>query len=82
MALNAMPTTAQMLSMRQGGQSASETALGIMNSALNTLPGGAGPSMVGMRQWRQSPYAELSALSHLPANSPANLPGNLPIIRP
>jgi flagellar rod assembly protein/muramidase FlgJ len=82
MALNAMPTTAQMLSMRQGGQSASETALGIMNSALNTLPGGAGPSMVGMRQWRQSPYAELSALSHLPANSPANLSGNLPIIRP
>lgn len=72
MALNAMPTTAQMLSMRQGGQSASETALGIMNSALNTLPGGAGPSMVGMRQWRQSPYAELSALNHLPANSPAN----------
>lgn len=56
----AMPTTAQMLSMRQGGQSASEAALGIMNSALNTLPVGApGASVVGLRQWRQSPYAEL-----------------------
>lgn len=71
MALNAMPTTAQMLSMRQGGQSASEAALGIMNSALNTLPGGSGPSsMVGMRQWRQSPYAELDMSAQGPISRP------------
>ena len=66
----AMPTTAQMLSMRQGGQSASETAMGIMNSALNTLPGGQGASVVGHRQWRQSPYAELGVSTPLAGQLP------------
>ena len=64
--LGGMPTTAQMLSMRQGGQSASEAAMGIMNSALNTLPGGPGATVVGHRQWRQSPYAELGLPTHVP----------------
>jgi hypothetical protein len=66
----AMPTTAQMLSMRQGGQSASETAMGIMNSALNTVPGGQGANTVGPRQWRQSPYAELGMPTWPPTCSP------------
>jgi flagellar rod assembly protein/muramidase FlgJ len=72
--MNTMPTTAQMLSMRQGGQSPSEIAMGIMNSALNTMPGGQGASMVGHRQWRQSPYAELGLSNQLPNQLPVNLP--------
>jgi flagellar protein FlgJ len=68
--MSAMPTTAQMLSMRQGGQSASETAMGIMNSALNTMPGGQGMTAVGHRQWRQSPYAELGVSTPLPGQLP------------
>jgi hypothetical protein len=64
--------------MRQGGQSASEMAMGIMNGALNTLPGAHGTTMVGHRQWRQSPYAELG----LPTQSPTNLPANLLTQRP
>jgi hypothetical protein len=70
----AVPTTAQILSMRQGGQSASETAIGIMNSALNTMPGGQGMTAVGHRQWRQSPYAELSL--------PTAMPNQIPVLRP
>jgi flagellar protein FlgJ len=70
----AVPTTAQILSMRQGGQSASETAMGIMNSALNTMPGGQGMTAVGHRQWRQSPYAELSL--------PTAMPNQIPVLRP
>ncbi|PIT73274.1 flagellar assembly peptidoglycan hydrolase FlgJ [Limnohabitans sp. G3-2] len=73
-----MPTTAQMLSMRQGGQGTSEAALGLMNSALNTLPGGQGATLVGLRQWRQSPYAELS----LPTPTPNPLNTPIPILRP
>jgi len=68
--MNTLPTTAQMLSMRQGGQSTSEAAMGIMNSALNTLPGGPGATMVGLRQWRQSPYAELGTATPLPIPRP------------
>jgi hypothetical protein len=70
----AMPTTAQMLSMRQGGQNASEMAMGIMNSALNTMPDGQGMTAVGHRQWRQSPYAELGLSGQLPNPLPMNLP--------
>jgi flagellar protein FlgJ len=78
----AMPTTAQMLSMRQGGQSASETAMGIMNSALNTMPGGQGMTAVGHRQWRQSPYAELGLPSQLPSQLSGQLPNPLPVNLP
>jgi flagellar rod assembly protein/muramidase FlgJ len=77
----AMPTTAQILSMRQGGQSASEMAMGIMNSALNTMPGGQGMTAIGHRQWRQSPYAELGLPSQLPEQLPTPLSMNLPITR-
>ena len=70
MPMNTLPTTAQMLSMRQGGQSTSEAAMGIMNSALNTLPGGQGATVVGLRQWRQSPYAELGSANPLPIPRP------------
>lgn len=73
-----MPTTAQMLSMRQGGQGASEAAMGLMNSALNTLPGGQGATVVGLRQWRQSPYAELSRPT--PITNP--MAPQIPILRP
>ena len=73
-----MPTTAQMLSMRQGRQGASDAAMGLMNSALNTLPGGQGATVVGLRQWRQSPYAELS----LPTPIPTPMSPQLPILRP
>lgn len=66
----AMPSTAQMLGMRQGGQSASETAMGIMNSALNTLPGEPGAAALGHRQWRQSSYAELGLPTNLPMPKP------------
>lgn len=69
-----MPTTAQMLLMRQGGPGASEAAMGIMNSALNTLPGGAGATVVGLRQWRQSPYAELGLPTHLSNPIPTTRP--------
>ncbi|WP_322992274.1 flagellar assembly peptidoglycan hydrolase FlgJ [Limnohabitans sp.] len=77
-----MLTTAQMLSMRQGGQSASETAMGIMNSALNTMPGGQGMTAVGHRQWRQSPYAELGLPSQLSSQLPGQLPNPLPMNLP
>lgn len=77
-----MPTTAQMLSMRQGGLSASQTAMGIMNSALNTLPGGQGATVVGHRQWRQSPYAELGLSSQLASPLPTQLPTQLPLQLP
>jgi hypothetical protein len=59
-----------MLSMRPGGQSTSGAAMGIMNSALNTLPGGEGATVVGLRQWRQSPYAELGTDNPLPIPRP------------
>jgi flagellar rod assembly protein/muramidase FlgJ len=68
--MGGMPTTAQMLSLRQGGQSASEAAMGVMNSALNTVPGAPGVNLVGQRQWRQSPYAELGLPTHLPHPRP------------
>jgi flagellar rod assembly protein/muramidase FlgJ len=70
MPTNTLPTTAQMLSMRPGGQSTSGAAMGIMNSALNTLPGGEGATVVGLRQWRQSPYAELGTDNPLPIPRP------------
>ena len=79
---SAMPTTAQMLSMRQGGQSASEVAMGIMNSALNTMPGSPGTSVVGMRQWRQSPYAEMGMPGNPSINSSINPSINPSITRP
>ncbi len=67
MAAATLPTTAQMLNMRQqGGQITADSVLGVMNSALNTLPGGAGLPIVGSRQWRQSPYAELGIPKILP----------------
>jgi flagellar rod assembly protein/muramidase FlgJ len=72
-----MPTTAQMLGMRQGGQvgqGVSNAAMGLMNSALNTLPGGPGATVVGLRQWRQSPYAELSV--------PTSISPQIPVVRP
>lgn len=69
-----MPTAAQMLSMRQGGAGTSEAAMGLMNSALNTWPGNSGATVVGHRQWRQSPYAELGLPSPMPTPRPTPLP--------
>jgi flagellar rod assembly protein/muramidase FlgJ len=62
MAGSTLPTTAQMLNMRNGGLPSAAAPL----SALNTLPGGAGAPLVGQRQWRQSPYAYLDAPKILP----------------
>lgn len=78
----ALPTTAQMLSQRgslppQGGFQSEPShkplggfsghALSSPMSALNTLPAQSGASPgVGSRQWRQSPYAELSLPKPLP----------------
>ena len=60
MAAAMLPTTTQMLNLRQqGGQTTADSALSVMSAALNTLPGGSGLPVVGSRQWRQSPYAEL-----------------------
>jgi hypothetical protein len=80
--MSAMPTTAQMLSMRQGGQSASEMAMGIMKSALSTMPDKQGMTAVGHRQWRQSPYAELGLSGQLPGQLATQLPNTLPINLP
>lgn len=67
MAAAMLPTTAQMLNMRQpGGQTSADSVLGVMNTALNTLPGGPVLPVVGSRQWRQSPYAELGLPKTLP----------------
>lgn len=67
MAAATLPTTAQMLNMRQpSGQTTAGSVMGVMNTALNTLPGGAGLPVVGSRQWRQSPYAELGIPKILP----------------
>jgi hypothetical protein len=80
--MNTLPTTAQMLSMRQGGQSASEMAMGIMKSALSTMPDKQGMTAVGHRQWRQSPYAELGLSGQLPGQLATQLPNTLPINLP
>ncbi|PUE08306.1 flagellar assembly peptidoglycan hydrolase FlgJ [Limnohabitans sp. T6-20] len=56
----AVPTTAQMLSLRGGGASATPL------SALNTLPASTGAPVSGSRQWRQSPYAHLDVAKTLP----------------
>ena len=67
MAAATLPTTTQMLNLRQqGGQTTADSALGVMSAALNTLPGGSGLPVVGSRQWRQSPYAELGLPKILP----------------
>jgi flagellar protein FlgJ len=67
MAAATLPTTAQMLNMRQqSGQTTAGSVMSVMNTALNTLPGGAGLPVVGSRQWRQSPYAELGIPKILP----------------
>ena len=59
--------------------------MGIMTSALNTMPGGQGMTAVGLRQWRQSPYAELGLPSQLSSQLPGQLPNtllmNLPVTR-
>ena len=57
-----LPSTAQILGLRSGALPAQDKGL----SALNTLPGGAAVQLVGSRQWRQSPYAELGAPKVLP----------------
>jgi flagellar rod assembly protein/muramidase FlgJ len=57
-----LPTTAQVLGLRGGGALAQDAGL----SALNMLPGAAALPMVGSRQWRQSPYAELGMPKVLP----------------
>jgi flagellar protein FlgJ len=62
MAGSTLPTTAQMLNMRNGGLPSAAAPL----SALNNLPGGAGAPLVGQRQWRQSPYAYLDSPKTLP----------------
>jgi flagellar rod assembly protein/muramidase FlgJ len=55
MAAASLPTTAQMLSMRASVGATSPL------SALNTLPGSTSAPVIGPRQWRQSPYADLDA---------------------
>ena len=61
-----VPTTAQMLSQRPLSRVGADAPW----SALNTLPGGAATPnptpIVGQRQWRQSPYAELDVPKALP----------------
>lgn len=57
-----LPSTAQVLGLRGGGALAQDAGL----SALNMLPGAAALPMVGSRQWRQSPYAELGMPKVLP----------------
>jgi flagellar rod assembly protein/muramidase FlgJ len=57
-----LPTTAQVLGLRGGGALAKDAGL----SALNMLPGAAALPVVGSRQWRQSPYAELGTPKVLP----------------
>jgi len=74
--MGGMPTTAQMLSMRQGAQGAqgaSAAAMDLMNSALHPSSGGQA-ALVGHRQWRQSPYAELGLPSPIPSPRPMTLP--------
>ncbi|MEK7344647.1 MAG: flagellar assembly peptidoglycan hydrolase FlgJ [Pseudomonadota bacterium] len=61
LAANPQPTTAQMLGMRNVTPGADASW-----RALNHLPGGSAVSMVGQRQWRQSPYAELDGPKGLP----------------
>lgn len=56
------PTTAQMLGMRHLNQPGADASW----RALNTLPGGSAAPIVGQRQWRQSPYAELDVPKALP----------------
>jgi len=58
---NALPTTAQMLGMRNVTPAADASW-----RALNALPGGSAAPTVGQRQWRQSPYAELDGPKVLP----------------
>lgn len=57
-----LPSTAQVLGLRGGGALAQDAGL----SALNMLPGAAALPVVGSRQWRQSPYAELGTPKLLP----------------
>jgi len=58
----AVPSTAQILGLRSGGALTQDAGL----SALNMLPGAAALPVVGSRQWRQSPYAELGVPKLLP----------------
>ncbi len=57
-----LATTAQVLGLRSGAPLTADPGL----SALNTLPGGAAVPVVGSRQWRQSPYAELGTPKMMP----------------
>ena len=57
-----LPTTAQVLGLRGNPAVSQDTGL----SALNMLPGAAALPVVGSRQWRQSPYAELGTPKLLP----------------
>lgn len=57
-----LASTAQILGLRSGAPLTADPGL----SALNTLPGGAGVPVVGSRQWRQSPYAELQMPKLIP----------------
>jgi flagellar rod assembly protein/muramidase FlgJ len=56
-----VPSTAQMLGMRTASSAADASW-----RALNALPGGPAAPIVGQRQWRQSPYAELDGPKALP----------------
>lgn len=62
LAKTAVPSTAQILGLRSGGPLTQDAGL----SALNMLPGAAALPVVGSRQWRQSPYAELGVPKLLP----------------
>jgi flagellar rod assembly protein/muramidase FlgJ len=57
-----LATTAQVLGLRSGAQLTADPGL----SALNTVSGGAGVPVIGSRQWRQSPYAELGTSKLMP----------------
>jgi flagellar protein FlgJ len=57
-----LATTAQVLGLRSGAQLTADPGL----SALNTVSGGAGVPVIGSRQWRQSPYAELGTPKLMP----------------
>jgi flagellar rod assembly protein/muramidase FlgJ len=56
-----VPSTAQMLGMRTASSAADASW-----RALNALSGGPAAPILGQRQWRQSPYAELDGPKALP----------------